>query len=60
MESILLKVPMGQFDHDFSIDRRVDATVLVVWPGGFDQPLVANELVKLGVARELIQIREGK
>ena len=32
----------------------------VQWPSGFDQPYVANELDRLGVARELLQIRDGE
>ena len=30
-----------------------------MWPGGWDQPHVANEVVELGVAREFVQTREG-
>ena len=30
-----------------------------MWPGGWDQPFVANELDSLGVAHELVQVRTG-
>ena len=30
-----------------------------MWPGGWDQPHVANEVVELGIAREFVQTRMG-
>ena len=33
---------------------------MVFWPGGIDQPIIANELSERGVGIELIQIRRGE
>ena len=33
---------------------------LVVWPAAWDQPHIANELVHLGIAIELVQFRTGR
>ena len=31
----------------------------VIWPGAWDQPYIANQLVTLGVALEIVQARTG-
>ena len=57
MEGILFKVPMGEC---VGVGPSVGSYHLIVqWPAGFDQPYVANELDRLGVAKELIQTRGG-
>ena len=42
-----------------SIRPRFKLIRLVIWPGGWDQPFIANELVHRGIALELVQIRTG-
>ena len=59
MEGILYKVPMGECDADGRSVRLGSCRLIVQWPAGFDQPYVANELDRLGVAKELIQTRGG-
>ena len=31
----------------------------VAWPGAWDQPFIASQLVSLGIAIELVQVRSG-
>ena len=31
----------------------------MIWPAGYDQPYIANEIDKLGCGYELLQIRRG-
>ncbi|RSH95078.1 hypothetical protein EHS25_000164 [Saitozyma podzolica] len=42
-----------------ALEAIMSRVPMIMWPSGFDQPSIANELDTLGVARELFQIRDG-
>ena len=52
---MLSGVPMGKLWHVNAFAEVIP----VIWPGGWDQPFIANELVHLGIALELVQVRTG-
>ena len=61
MKCMVSVMPRGKSDRP-EINTHTDtdiSPVSVVWPGGWDQPLVASEVRELGVARELVQVRTG-
>ncbi|EIW65805.1 hypothetical protein TREMEDRAFT_66174 [Tremella mesenterica DSM 1558] len=61
--AILSHPATGLFLTHAGASSAVEAMTLripmILWPAGFDQPYIANELDALGVGYELLQIREG-